>query len=463
MLRTGYIIAVTAAVVPLGAVHGPVIAVCCLLFAGIAAASALRPLRPELRPTVFWATGIAGLFVGWALVQTLPVLGISPAWTEAAEVVGDVRGALSVAPHMGFSGLPSLLIPLIAFLSGIVLFGDDGGARILLWTAAWLALCGALLGIYEYTMSPTQLLFQPRLHRMDAVTAYFVNRNTAATFLGVGAVVWAALLLGRIKKLGTSGLKRILLNSDRGSSRDVIHVTSLLLAFLAVTVALFLTKSRAGISASLAGLLVVTLSITQNQSHGAPIRSRLLPAAIAASFVVAIALVYGSPLLFRLSTTDASDDLRWCFFSDMIAAIRDKPFTGFGYGTLEYVYPSYRNPSCMPLQLVLDRGHNGYLELAMGMGVASLTVLAAAAAYLMFTFKRGISLRRGMRFAPSAALGTLTVVILHTAFDFSLQILGIAVYTATIFAAGVVASKAALLRRRQSHQPSKTTLSAAST
>ena len=42
-----------------------------------------------------------------------------------------------------------------------------------------------------------------------------------------------------------------------------------------------------------------------------------------------------------------------------------RPLTGFGFGSLGYVFPACRSSGCMPL----DWGHNGYLEWAMGLGL----------------------------------------------------------------------------------------------
>jgi O-antigen ligase len=89
---------------------------------------------------------------------------------------------------------------------------------------------------------------------------------------------------------------------------------------------------------------------------------------------------------------------------------------------------------------MLDRGHNGYLEIAMGMGVLSLVVVASAIYYFGRILLSGIVSRHRMRPLPAAALGSLVIAVLHTATDFSLQILGVACFLASILAAGVVAS-----------------------
>jgi O-antigen ligase len=325
----------------------------------------------------------------------------------------------------------------------------------LFWALGFLALVGALMGLYEYAVTPKQLMFQARVHKMDAVTAYFVNRNTAATFLGIGAVIWSALLSDKLRGLGLAGVKRTLLETDRDSRHEAQRLIALTLGLLAVIVALFLTKSRAGIAATLVGVVIVlagTLSVNSGDKSRV---SRLATVALSVGLVAALTAAYGDQFLARALGTDASSDLRWCFASDMIDAITERPLTGFGYGSLEYVYPAYRNPACMSLDMVLDRGHNGYLEWAMGLGLPSLAVPLAGIAYLVVVLTRGVTTRRSFRFIPAASLGALAVVVIHTAFDFSMQIPGVAAYTAAVLASGVVVSSpSAGMRRHRNRQQS---------
>lgn len=451
ILRGGYVVALVVAVIPYGGVYSQLIALALVPFAVIAVACAALPLRPELQAPALWATGLVGLLAAWAALQGTSLLGVNPAWTDAVDVLGPGVGAFSVAPHMGFLGLANLILPGMAFVAGLVLFQDDEGAMLLFRVTALLALAGALLGLYEYVASPTQLLFRPRIYTMDGVTAFFVNRNTAATFLGLGALLWWSLLLNRLKEEGLSGLKSILIENDARHRRTAIRLLGLTLCFLAVLVALFLTKSRAGISASLAGLMVTTIAVLWSSRRRTSGFARLAPLAAAAGFVLAIVTLYGSPFLNRVSATDASGDLRWCFFRDMAAAIQASPLGGTGYGTLSLAYPKYRNPACMSLDLALDRGHNGYLELALGLGLPALLVLLAGIVVLSLTLASGVTTRHRLRLAPAAALGALALVVIHSGLDFSLQIPGVAVFTASILAFGVTAALPSSRRRRRSH------------
>ena len=97
----------------------------------------------------------------------------------------------------------------------------------------------------------------------------------------------------------------------------------------------------------------------------------------------------------------------------------------------------------------LDRGHGGYLEIAMGMGVAGPAVLLAGALCLAWLLIRGAWMRRSRRFIPAAALGSLLLVLMHSGFDFPMQVTGLAVYAAAVFASGVVQSRPPRVKRSQ--------------
>jgi len=109
----------------------------------------------------------------------------------------------------------------------------------------------------------------------------------------------------------------------------------------------------------------------------------------------------------------------------------------------------------MDLELTLDRGHGGYLEIAMGMGVAGPAVLLAGALCLAWLLIRGASMRRSRRFIPAAALGSLLLVLIHSGVDFPMQVTGLAVYVAAVFASGVVQSRPPRVKRlrRQRRSP----------
>ena len=462
LLRALYICAVAGAVIPYGGVQPDVIATVSLALAVLAGACVLRPLRAELVTPVVLAIALAGGLALWALVQSLPIGVENPSWGQASRVLGPLRGTISVAPSVTLISLYTLLTPAIAFIVGVALFPDDAAAATLARAMALLALAGATLGLYEFSATPDRLLFQERFELMEGVTAFFVNRNTAVSFLGVGAMLWLAYLLQRLSDVGIRGVGDVILRGDDRRRGQILALAATLLAFLTLAVALFLTKSRAGVTSALLGLAVTSLFCLRGWSGRRDGGVNLAgPAAAAAALALGLTYLYGGPYLSRLQQSDVGSDGRWCFFEGMMAAIRERPLTGTGFGTLEFAYPMYRDPGCMDLELTLDRGHGGYLEIAMGMGVAGPAVLLAGALCLAWLLIRGASMRRSRRFIPAAALGSLLLVLLHSGFDFPMQVTGLAVYAAAVFAAGVVQSRPPRAKRSRRRTRSPTTAGAA--
>jgi O-antigen ligase len=440
-LQILYVISLLFAIVPYGSVHDPAIALVGVLFGALALCSSISPLRLELRAPLGWAIVLTGTIVVAALLQTLP-LGIShPSYAATEQILGLGNRTISASPSATIVALLSLILPVLAFATGLIVFQKDSSAQLLFRTVAIIALVGAVLGLYEFSIAPGQLLFQPRRAQMGGVSAFFVNRNTAATFLGIGVTLWYALLLQRLQKLGMVGLQGLLLRPDSNAYRNTLLTALLFVSFLIMIIALFLTKSRAGIAASLVGIFITSVAMLQSGSKfSIDFWQRRSSIILSALVVVAILGLYGSQFIGRLKEANVLMDGRWCFYKGMLAAIIERPFTGLGFGTFRFTYPAYRDPACFSLDLMLDRGHNGYLEIAMGMGVLSLVVVASAIYYFGRILLSGIVSRHRMRPLPAAGLGSLVIAVLHTATDFSLQILGVACFLASILAAGVVAS-----------------------
>ncbi|MEA3643889.1 MAG: hypothetical protein VBE63_28765, partial [Lamprobacter sp.] len=93
---------------------------------------------------------------------------------------------------------------------------------------------------------------------LDVLTSTFINRNSYATFVGLGVLTVLALILRYLRRLLTNG------SEARSQLRDFLEtvmssgwplVVVLLLCFLA----LLLTESRMGLVAVLAGVTVLLL------------------------------------------------------------------------------------------------------------------------------------------------------------------------------------------------------------
>ncbi|HYE00766.1 MAG TPA: hypothetical protein VEH84_15400, partial [Alphaproteobacteria bacterium] len=198
-----------------------------------------RPALPG-RALRLAALGFAAV-LAWSLVQTLPLpaalAGLAhPVWGPAAAALpaADWR-SIGLAPPDGWAAALRLAAYGCAFWLALGLArGGDAAAP-----AAALALAGAVYGAYglAVTLSGSHtILWWPKWHYHDVVTATFVNRNTFATWAGTCLLAAVALVL----------------DPARPGRRAVW-----LLCAAVAAAALAGSGSRAGVAATAAGLLAL--------------------------------------------------------------------------------------------------------------------------------------------------------------------------------------------------------------
>lgn len=102
----------------------------------------------------------------------------------------------------------------------------------------------------------------------------------------------------------------------------------------------------------------------------------------------------------------------------MINAIMDQPFSGFGLGTFDEVYQTYRGPD---VTTYFDRAHSDYLEIALTAGIPAAVILIIACMLPIFMLSG--ALKYGAQYRSFIALGiSVTLQLgLHSLVDFSLQ------------------------------------------
>jgi O-antigen ligase len=439
VLQASFLTAIVLSVGHHGAVHVPILAIVSIWMALIALYACTRSISAELVGALNWTMLLSGVFVILAVLQSMP-LGIAhESWLDAQDFIGGKSGVVSVSPEATISSTLRIVAPTLTFMLSIILFQGDESARLLLFILAIIGLLFAMFGLWEFVFSPDTLLFQARTYQMDGVTGPFVNRNTAATFFGITVILWVSLFMRRFKRIGVSGLKRFVLEMDNSKNKELIKLAFCLSALLIVLVALFLTKSRAGITSSLFATACVLMLNAKSPNNTGPLWIRRISiGAGSAAVLLALLWLYGSAVLTRLSDQSVFDDGRWCFFKSVLRASLDHPWTGLGLGTINFSFPAYRAPSCLSLGLVLDRAHNGYLELFMGLGLPGLFILFIGITVLGCIYAVGIRQRRRFRSDVVSAQAVLILCILNSLFDFSLQITGVAIFAAAVFGAGCV-------------------------
>jgi len=176
-------------------------------------------------------------------------------------------------------------------------------------------------------------------------------------------------------------------------------------------------SSRAGIV--LVGLeTVVVLSVKGWKSRhpkAAQKRRRLvLAASVLAVVVVLVAMVSGSQVAGRFEE-EQPYQVRWTVVQATWKLFLSRPWTGYGAGTFDQVYPS-ANP--IDMGLFWSHAHNDPVQFAMEWGVAGPVALAWIIGLL---FRRRWTVDQWLR----AVLPVLTVLV-HSWVDFPLQIPAVA-------------------------------------
>ena len=414
---------------------GLAVGVCLLL-------ACLAPPPPSKAPVLVRTTLLVlALVILWAGVQA--TLGW---WTGA-----DNDDATAIARLLAASTeqIPALrlpilfaagyvVLPLASFLCALLLIRDDSRYLTFLHVVLGANFAVVFACLIQFAIAPDQLLWSSKQHYLQSFTGTFINPNTAATHFGVLLLLALGLSLRQLQKVD---LGRFF----DGHSRNPLALNQVrLLGFYALAafaflVALLLTRSRAGILASLAGAawLVASLTYIESRRRSSVPRSLAMSAlSLVATFVVVI--FFGERFLLRLDQ-GLIEPGRSCTYRSTWTAIKESNWWGTGLGSFQDIFQRYRSPEC-GLVGHWETGHSVFLEGWLTFGVPFLFCLAIAYYALISIFIRGMRERRRYRFIQTTSLGILIVLTLHSLVDFSLQVLGFSVAAASILGAGAAVS-----------------------
>lgn len=319
---------------------------------------------------------------------------------------------ISVSPGATDIAILRLLVPIVIFfLFRAVSTGDDRALRLLRLLGAWggAIVVGALI---QFFVDPDHIVLADKLHYKESLTGPFVNRNNAAAYIGLILQVLLALML----------------YGQRAAPKGKPTWRWMTPALFAIGIfALLLTKSRAGIAATILGCLLMAV-LLRAYSSGGPAREEqrtVTPSFLMGGFILSCIVLFGQGAIIRL-TTEKLADSRVCTYESVLSGIRAGTnfWVGTGFGAFRSAFPPYRSADC-GINGIWDRAHNTFLEGTFGLGAIFLVALAGGMWILCRTYLGGMKLRR--RFRPFAALGisaTFTLLA-HSLVDFPLQIPGV--------------------------------------
>ena len=355
---------IALAPLPLGAAR-PIIwdvmalAVAILLLASLrVAAVEMRPLAAALAVPILLFFLVIG-FVVVQIVTIVPPDWQNPVWQMAGEVLaGNVRGSIAVDHAAALVGILRLLCYGGIFLLSVLLCRSRERALAAVRLVAFSGGCYAAYGLVVYGFGNGTILWLPKWAYLGNLTGTFVNHNSFATYLGLcflASLAYLVILLERVRFVGTW--------RDRLATAIELlgrHPAIVVCIFFLPT-ALFLTHSRGGFIATLAGSLVFALATSQAPSLRRLRRLRVV--ALPLVLVVVAFLLSADRLVERMVGIGEDAQARLAIYGSTWRAIADYPIFGTGLGSFASVYPIYRTPEIWGF---VDRGHNDYLQNSAG-------------------------------------------------------------------------------------------------
>jgi len=437
-----YSAVVLAAVIPFGLVDAKPFAAIAICMFTLGLAALLLFGEPRRARWVFVSALLLLIITSaWIVIQTVripwPSL-VNPIWKDADGLAGASRDTISVAPADSLASLLYIALPGMTFLTGLIIADTDRRARRILIVLAVGAGLVSLFGLGQFLLFPKMLLTENKRYYLDSLTAVFVNRNTAATFLGLSFLMLATFASenGRAY-FGFS-------SAQPGGSNEGLRFWLFAGLGLSCLTALMLTQSRAGLFATGLGSIIYLPYLAgqwksrRSKRHpqaGASATGKWLTAAGAVALVLVFAAIFGGRAILRADQRGADDD-RFCVWSDTIHALSQNWLQGTGFGTFRTVFPAYRTPDC-GIGGIVDRAHSAYLEGFLTLGIIFPVVACLIFFVLMRAFWSGYQDRRRLRhYSILGCAGTLLTAV-HSAVDFSIQIPGFAVFF-TAFLATII-------------------------
>jgi hypothetical protein len=400
----------------------------------------LRRHPVALRRIWFPALAFAAV-CAWSLIQVaafIPAGYQHPIWRMARDALGqDLPGSISVNRDDTIVALLRFVTCGMAFWLTLQLCRSSARARRLAQAIAVIGAVYATYGIIGFFVFPRTILWFDKLYYLDSVTSSFINRNSYATYAGVGLM--AALAVTASLFLHRGGVQ------GAGVGRKMFQLLALIIgpgglwiacAFI-IGVALILTGSRGGFFATLGGSLTfLPLAGVRGRKNAAALGFGLLMVGLA---IGAAFFNYGDFLADRLTTQGLASDDRLAVYGLTWSSIADAPLLGFGDGTFQEIFPMYRDKTIDFISF-WDKAHNSYLELLQGLGVPVALLCLAAIVQLAGRCVFAALTRRNSVTAPLAASAATVIVGLHAFVDFSLQIQAVALTWVALLGAGTAQS-----------------------
>lgn len=363
---------------------------------------------------------VFGLVALWIFVQSLsltPHAWHHPLWDTAAKALDEQTwAAVSLNPYDTISGLTRLLAYAGIFWIAWQYCRKAQRARQAMLAVVFGGLAYALYGLVVFLSGTETILIFRKVSYLGDLTSTFVNRNSYATYAGLGLICASGLLFALITQAlegGGSGRDRL----ARVTDLVIGHGWPLVLAWIVLLVALVLSHSRTGFLSSLLGM--VALLVVAGFTRAVDRRLALIFGGLCAVGLIWALSVGGETLLERVLQTPLATEERPIVYERTLAAIRDTGALGTGFGTFEEAFRFYRTPE---IHGNFSMAYNIYLENALELGPPAAIALYSVFAGFLVLCVQGIRQRRRDAMYPCIGFAATILVATHSAIDFSLQI-----------------------------------------
>ena len=376
---------------------------------------------------------VCGLYALVAIIQVVPhALGQidDPIWLRTGELLGlDLPPRISSRAEIPLVSVGHFLLFATSFMSGFFAGTSRSNSHKLIQSAQYSILFYAVYGLAALILTPNMVLWVSKVAYRGSLTATFINHNTAATFVGAGAVLWSSSAFSSLRSFPFSSIRMLLL--FRTSEHLAFKVIARSVAALACFFALLLTGSRGGLISSCLGLLVaIILMVASGRRH------RIWHVVASASVAVVLAAAW-LIRVGRIGSQGLFDDARWSVYGFCMEAIRERPLFGSGLGTFSDLFPSLRADDFYSWG-VWDYAHSTILEIALEMGIPVTAMIVIAAFASLFILGRASVRSEGRSLHLFAATtGIVVLSYLHSTIDFSLQIPGYLIPFSILFGCGL--------------------------
>jgi O-antigen ligase len=364
----------------------------------------------------------------WIFIQAsswTPKAWHHPVWFVSPMVAG-AASSISADPSQTWQALSwwsTLSIFIVAVRWGTNSKRNTTPLRLMLLVCIFVALFGFIVEFFHLNT----LGLITKTYYSGWLTGTFVNRNSAASFIGIGMIISFALAQHEFS-VRNSGRPNFSVFDivDFAISRAAAYTVAGLLLFFA----LLLTGSRAGIAAGIFGSSLVLLAHLL-KNHGL---NRRVAIAFMSGLMLSIALA-AVALQFRTATSE-SNEIRVSLYKEALRAIAERPILGHGAGAFESIQPIYHSAST-PSNVVWNNAHSTVLEVMVTLGIPATLFGATVLAYSLVKLAGGwwSSPKEGI--CTTVALAASAAVFLHAFVDFSLEIQAIALYVACLLGLGM--------------------------